>query len=98
MVQIINATYKDDYVIQFEFSDGTANEVDFGPFLADSQNPMTTRFRDKPKFRKFRIEKGCSVVWGDYTMCFPIESIYKTAPVYKAIPTEIAQKWAGVIS
>lgn len=97
MVQIIHATYKTDYIIHFDFNDGSANEVDFEPFLAASQNPMTTRFRDKAKFKKFRIDKGRSVVWGDYTMCFPIESVYKTAPVYKAVPADVIEKWANAL-
>jgi hypothetical protein len=97
MVQITKATYKTDYVIHFAFSDGSSNEVDFEPFLTASQNPMTTRFRDKAKFKKFRIEKGHSVVWGEYTMCFLIESVYKTAPIYRAVPADFVEKWASVL-
>lgn len=97
MIQITEATYQYDYVIRFTFSDGNANDVDFEPFLTDSQNPMTTRFRDKAKFRKFRVEKGHSVVWGDYAMCFPVESVYRTSPVYKEVPSELAGKWASIL-
>ena len=98
MVEITQASYISDYTIRFVFSDGSSNDVDFGPFLADSQNPMITRFRNVAKFKKFRVEHGRSVVWGDYTMAFAVESLYKTAPIVKSLPTEIAEKWLKAVS
>ncbi len=98
MVEIIQASYIGDYIIRFTFSDGTSNDVDFGPFLTESQNPMATRFRDLTKFRKFRIKHGRSIVWGGYTMCFPVDSLYKTAPVVQPIPADVVDKWVKSVS
>ena len=98
MVEIIQADYKSDYVIRFTFSDGTSNDVDFGPFLMESQNPMVIRFRNLAKFRKFRIVYGRSIVWGDNTMCFLVESVYKTAPIVQPISTEVADRWMKAIN
>ncbi|WP_460910404.1 DUF2442 domain-containing protein [Spirosoma areae] len=98
MVKITQASYLSDCTIQFTFSDGSSNDVDFSPFLTASQNPMVTRFRDLTKFRKFRIEHSRSIIWGDRRMCFPVESLYKTAPVVQPIPADVADRWMKAVS
>lgn len=76
-IQIVNAKYASDYSIQFTFSDGTVNEVDFYPFLSKPyQNPMTSQYLDQDKFKQFEIIHHCDISWDDYEMCFPLETLY----------------------
>jgi len=76
VISITNATYVENYIIKLNFDDGKTIEMDFGPFLKKSLNPMTTQFLDILKFKNFRIDYG-DLVWGDYEMCFPIWDLFE---------------------
>ena len=76
-IEILKAEYIRDYVIRFFFSDGTKMEIDFYPFLSKpNQNPMTAKYLDVIKFRKFKIVRKQDISWNDYEMCFPFETLY----------------------
>lgn len=76
-LQITQATYTADYRIEFTFSDGTVNEVDFYPFLSQPyQNPMVSQYLDQDRFKQFEIIKNRDISWDDYEMCFPLETLY----------------------
>ncbi|TKC03434.1 DUF2442 domain-containing protein [Pedobacter cryotolerans] len=76
VVEIINATYLENYKIEFEFSDGEKRTIDFINFLKSSKNPMTKKYLDGEEFKKFKIEFG-DIVWNDYEMCFPIWDLHE---------------------
>jgi hypothetical protein len=76
VISIEKASYKNDYRIEFLFSDGTRKIIDFENFLTQSKNPMTTKYLDKKKFRSFSVEFG-DIVWNDYELCFPIWDLYE---------------------
>ena len=75
VISILKAEYLDNYRIRLFFDDGKINDLDLGPFLKRSQNPMTNQYLDITKFRNFHIEFG-DLVWGDLEMCFPIWDMY----------------------
>ena len=76
-VRIEKVTYKGDYTILFEFTDGHASEIDFHPFLsAAGQNPMNSQYLDVHRFRKFQIHKNVDIFWDDWEMCFRFETLY----------------------
>jgi hypothetical protein len=76
VISIKKATYIGDYKIHFLFSDGIEKTIDFKDFLMNSNNPMTTKYRDNEKFKSFSLEYG-DIIWNDYEMCFPIWDLYK---------------------
>lgn len=75
-LEVTEAKYVSGYKLLLSFNDGAARVVDFGPFLAQAQNPDTTDYRDLKKFKSFRIEYG-DVIWGDHQMIFPIADLYR---------------------
>ena len=75
-LEIKQAKYVSDYKIRLTFNDRTVRVIDFGPFLSAARNPDTTDYRDRKKFKAFRIEDG-DLVWGDFQMMFPILSLHR---------------------
>ena len=76
LIEIVNANYASNYKIEIIFSDGKEKTIDFEEFLRQAKNPMTTKFLDLKKFKKFKIEYG-DLIWGDYEMCFPLWDLYE---------------------
>lgn len=76
VISIIHAEYVGDYKIEFSFSDGIQNIIDFSDFLQKAKNPMTQKFLDKQLFKDFTIEYG-DIIWNDYEMCFPIWNLHE---------------------
>ena len=75
-VNVVSATLAGGCRLRITFSDGHADTLDFGPFLRSSLNPDVRKYADPEAFRSFEINHG-NLVWGDYEMCFPIESLYE---------------------
>ncbi len=84
MRKIATATYKGDLLIDFVFTDGHKNRVDFAPFFMASPNELIEPFRETALFQTFQIgPTGQSIFWGeDQAVSFGIDSIYDRAPVY----------------
>jgi Protein of unknown function (DUF2442) len=76
VISIIKAEYIGDYKIEFFFSDGVQNILDFADFLQNAKNPMTRKYLDKQLFSHFSIEYG-DIIWNDYEMCFPIWDLHE---------------------
>lgn len=75
---IINITQAETiggYRIRLQFDDGSAQVVDFEPFLRRARHPDVQAFLDAKRFAAFRIEFG-NLVWGDFEMCFPIIDLH----------------------
>jgi hypothetical protein len=75
-LEIIEATYVSGHKLRLEFNDGKKRVMDFGPFLRQARNPMTTQYRQLRKFKSFHLHYG-DLVWGDYQMIFPIMDLYQ---------------------
>ena len=76
VISILDVKYRRDYLIEIEFADGVIKTIDFGPFLKNAHNPMTTHYLDKEKFASFSLEYG-DLMWNDFDMCFPIWDLYQ---------------------
>ena len=76
IISILDAHYLNNYSIQFTFSDGKKQVIDFFPFLSNAKNPMTRKYLDTKKFQSFHLEHG-DLLWGDYEMCFPIWDLHE---------------------
>ncbi len=79
-VAITCVTPIDGYRLRIRFNDGQITEVDFEPFLQASKHPEIRKFLDAELFYSYRIEWG-NLVWGDYDLCFPLESLYENSLV-----------------
>ncbi len=75
-LRIEKAAYVKDYQIKLFFSDGKENIVDFESFLRRAKNPMTSKYCDLKRFRKFNITYG-DLEWNDYELCFPIWDLHE---------------------
>ncbi|MFN6116370.1 MAG: DUF2442 domain-containing protein [Flavobacteriales bacterium] len=76
-VRIKKATYKGDYIIRFQFTDGHVSEIDFRPFLSGAgQNPMNGQYLDVTRFREFKLHRNVDVYWDDWEMCFRFDTLY----------------------
>jgi len=76
IINVVAAELAGDYRIRLTFDDGTAQVVDFKPFLQRSQHPDIRAYLDALRFAGFRIEYG-ELVWGDYELCFPLIDLYR---------------------
>ncbi len=76
VISIEKATYLGDYKIQFEFSEGKTQVIDFEGFLKKARNPMTSKYLDKEKFASFSLDSG-DIHWNDFEMSFPIWNLYE---------------------
>ena len=75
VISIQEVVYKGDYKINFLFSDGVEQTIDFESFLKNSKNPMTSKYLNKELFKSFSIEYG-DIIWNDYELCFPIWDLH----------------------
>ena len=75
VINIVSATQIGKYQLRLHFDDGTAQDVDFGPFLNQSQHPDIRAYLDEARFNAFSLDHG-ELVWGDYDLCFPIIDLY----------------------
>lgn len=76
IINIVSAEQAGAYAIYLKFDDGTAQTVDFGPFLMHAIHPDIRAWLEPSRFATFRIEHG-ELVWGDYDLCFPIHELYR---------------------
>lgn len=75
-INILSATHIGGYRLRLRFDDGTAQEVDFQAFLAQSRHPEIRAFLNPERFATFRVEYG-ELTWGDYELCFPVIDLYR---------------------
>lgn len=76
VISIHKATYLGNFKIQFLFSDGVEQVVDFSDFLNNARNPMTRKYLNEKMFKKFEIKYG-DLTWNDYELCFPIWELHE---------------------
>jgi len=74
-LEVTQAEYVSGYKVRVTFNDGTAQEVDFEPFLRKARNPDLTQYCQLRKFKNFRLHYG-DLMWGDYEMIFPITDLH----------------------
>ena len=76
IISIEQAEYVEEYILRLKFNDGKEAEVDFGPFLQQSLNPLIRKYLDKDMFKQFTVEHG-DLFWNDYDLCFLIADLYE---------------------
>ena len=76
VLDIMEAKYIVNYLIQLAFSDGLNRVIDFGPFLRNSAHPDIRKYLELQKFEGFTIDSG-DLVWNDYELCFPLGDLYE---------------------
>jgi len=76
VIEILSATYINDYVIRIDFNDGVNQDVDFKPFLTRALHPLIRQYLNETKFQQFTITDG-NLNWNDYELIFPLEDLYK---------------------
>lgn len=76
MVSVSKAKMVGDYVLRIFFSDGARGDVDFGPFLTSSTNPMIRKYLDLDLFQSFTVQNG-DLFWNEYDLCFPVADLYE---------------------
>ena len=72
---ILKVNYLSDYKLEVIFSNGAKRIADFKAFLFKEQNPMTTQFRDKERFKNVYIEFG-HLTWENGQMDISAKSIF----------------------
>ncbi len=75
-INIKSAEQVGDFTLRLSFDDGTAQTVDFKPFLSSSRHPDIRAYLESVRFAAFRVEYG-ELVWGDFGLCFPIADLYQ---------------------
>jgi len=73
---LTDAVYSGGYVLRITFSDGAMRDVDFGPFLAASTNPLIRKYLDLNLFQYFTVQDG-DLFWNDCDLCFPVADLYE---------------------
>jgi hypothetical protein len=88
-ISITSVEQVGDYVLRLAFDDGTAQTVDFKPFLSSSRHPDIRAYLEPARFTAYRVEYG-ELVWGDFGLCFPIADLYQNrllvAPLLRTRP------------
>jgi hypothetical protein len=74
-LNITNAEWVSEYVLNITFSDGCSRKVDLGRFLKDSVHPEIRKYLALDMFKAFSISFG-NLMWNDYDLCFSIEDLY----------------------
>ncbi len=73
-IQITNAKYLKDYLIEITFLDGKINKIDFKEFISNYH--AYPEYRDIERFKLFKIENG-NIVWGtNWDIIFHLEDLY----------------------
>lgn len=76
-LSVTQAEHAGAHRLRLSFSDGTAQEVDFVPFLMNHSHPQHDKYRRLVNFKRFRIERG-NIVWGkDWDLIFPISQLHQ---------------------
>lgn len=74
---VTHAEYVEDLKLRIFFNDGTAQVVDFKPFILNHPHPQYNRYIEPRYFKRYTIKHG-NVVWGkNWDMIFPIEQLHR---------------------
>jgi Protein of unknown function (DUF2442) len=76
IIKVKSAKHAGGHKLVIEFSDGTSQAVDFGPFLEASFHPETRKFLNPKKFKQFTVRDG-DLMWGDFDLIFPVMDLYE---------------------
>ena len=76
--------------LEITFSDGHIQKIDFSPFLKQA-HPELRKYLDEKEFGRFSVEHG-NLVWNDYEMCFPVESLYTGVLVFESDLLKVAEE------
>ena len=76
VIFITHVSYVKDYLLEISFNDGHISVVDFEQFICSSSNPDIIKYKEKKRFRHFKLDNG-DLMWGDFEMIFPVIDLYK---------------------
>jgi hypothetical protein len=75
-IEIVDAKYIENYVLNIFFSDDTNQKIDFQTHFM-SLKGYYTQYQEMENFKKFKIENG-NLVWGeDWDVIFPNYQLHK---------------------
>lgn len=74
-LEVLKATWIQDYLLEISFSDGKIQKVDFAQFLKNSKHPEIQKYLNLELFKKFEIKDG-NLIWNDFDLIFPISDLY----------------------
>jgi hypothetical protein len=75
IIEITEAKYLGNFVVDIRFNDGSTHLVNFRPFLESSVHPSIRKYLDEERFRRYRLVDG-NLNWNDYDMIFPIADLH----------------------
>lgn len=75
VISVISAKLIADLILNITFDDKHNIDVNFSNFLNQTKLPDLIKYRNKENFKKFKIING-NLIWGDYEMMFPLNSLY----------------------
>jgi len=76
-IQIVDANYVGEYIIDLKFADNTIRRIDFGGFLKNHPHPQHNKYRKLQNFRRFKVSGG-NITWGrDWDLIFNPRQLYE---------------------
>ena len=76
IIEVTDARGLEGHKIRLGFRDGMTRIVDFSGFLESARNPVTKKYLDPRRFRKFTIQHG-NLNWNDYELYSPVADLYR---------------------
>lgn len=76
LLAIVEANYIGDFSIRLTFNDGHKTQVNFKPFLEESNHPAIQKYLNEKIFKSFQVKEG-NLDWNDFDLCFSIEDLYQ---------------------
>jgi hypothetical protein len=64
------------HILELTFNDGHVQVLDFAPFIFSNGHPDYDQYKSESGFLNFQLIDG-NLNWGDYTMIFPVEDLYR---------------------
>lgn len=75
IISIVSAKIVAELTLNITFDDKHSINVNFSDFLNQTKLPDLIKYRKKENFKKFKLVNG-NLIWGDYEMMFPLNSLY----------------------
>ncbi len=76
-IAVTETEYDGDHRLRINFTDGTTQVVDFGPFLQNYPHPAHDKYRRLANVKRFRTKRG-NVVWGrNWDLIFPVLQLHQ---------------------
>ncbi len=74
---MIRSEYLNEYKVSIQFNTGRIKVIDMALFLSESIDPLISQYKNKKKFRAFRIDSG-TLIWGDNDIIFSTRDVFRS--------------------